>query len=159
MDITLLVGLLGAGATLLAPILTLFCQRYLESLQYKKQDLRRRSALLGNWEGETLQEMLPDNSLKRIKLRVHIILSGREVKGKSIIQWEGRSLKVDLSGGFIYEDIIKLDYKSVDPSIKNFGTALLVLSANGKTLNGRVLGFGSEEEAIVFGKTQLIKID
>jgi hypothetical protein len=161
MDNTIIVGLLGAASTLAAPLVTLICERYIEDLKYQKPNSSRRLALLGDWEGETSQESENSNSRRRVRLRVRFTKSNRKVKGDSTVQWqiqqELKSLEIDFTGGFIYEDFIKLDYKSIDPSVKNFGTILLQLSANGKMLKGRMLGFGSEAERIVFGITELRK--
>ena len=67
----------------------------------------------------------------------------------------GNTIKLKFVGGFLYERFIKFDYSNPDESIIQFGNTILDLSADGKTLIGKFVGFGSITNQIVSGEVKL----
>lgn len=69
---------------------------------------------------------------------------------------QNMSMKVDAKGGFITDDLLRFTYNSKGP-IKNFGSVILELSPNNERMEGLIIGFGSEQKALISGRVSLRK--
>ncbi|SEH06301.1 Uncharacterised protein [Candidatus Venteria ishoeyi] len=89
-------------------------------------------------------------------------MSKKEVIGTGEVDFpvsevENHAFNISLTGGFLHERFLKLDYKNTNLAAVQFGSSLLTLSSDGTKLNGRFLGYGAKTERLVFGEIKLQK--
>jgi hypothetical protein len=154
MSSSVITALIAALATIVAAIIP----RVLDNLRYAPLVHKRQNQLKGSWRGTTTQSYETGNKQIVVELTIEMRSTWRKVSMDALVKGGGTELKVRADGGFIWGDYIKLDYESKDPAIKNFGSMILHLHANGKSLKGRMIGFGSESEQLVHGSVVLEKI-
>jgi hypothetical protein len=117
--------------------------------------------LNGNWQGSAYQEIGPDGNPLDAKLHYSLTASRKVVRGDGTysIRWQDKDQvrKFTASGGFLHDKFLKLDYKNIDDSAIQFGSAILELSADGKKLTGSYLGYGATSERFIYGTIELEK--
>jgi hypothetical protein len=147
-------GLFGLGSAILTGIVSpIIVNWYQELKKYPSLPNPERSKVInGDWSGTSSQT----NGVKS-ELQMTFKIHGRVVKGKGTVIWDGKKLPLNLIGGFINDEILKIDYISTDQAIKNFGTTFLKLSGMANELNGGGVGFGSESEKIIIAEITLTK--
>ena len=151
----LTVGVLG-----LFPIWK-FVETIFNRLPYQTIDKKRRITLSGTWKGH-VHRSKPRKGVP-VDLPVEITLkAGRKVvQGTSIFTSPGTQrgeIKNIINGGFHYGTLLRLDYHKEDRSIVGFGTILMQLSADARTLEGMVIGFSSHFEELFAVKITLNKV-
>jgi hypothetical protein len=119
---------------------------------------KRRRQIQGQWRGTTRQSAGPDGTPIEVDLVTEITVSWRTVRTKTRMKGGGVELMSESKGGFVTDEYLKVDYKSIDSAKLNFGTTLLRLSADGARLTGQTLGYGFKSERIVHGEVELVKI-
>ena len=127
----------------------------------------RQPKLVGRWSGTFEQPDYPGGPLS-VAARVEFDRGSGALKGnarvKATLLATHRSgprdviITFDLSGGFQHSDLIKLEYRSADPGIVQFGSMMLELNPEGTRLDGRFVGYGSISESIISGIVALTKI-
>ena len=112
----------------------------------------RQESLNGNWEGQISQPLFP---AANVNLRLEV--GKKDVQGQ--IQYaDGSAIRVfQVSGSFHSDRFLKLDYAPEDKAAIQFGSCLLELQSDGRTLRGKAIGFGPQSGAIVSGDLTLDK--
>jgi hypothetical protein len=124
---------------------------------------QRGAAINGGWRGEIVQSYGPDGLPKTFLADAEFEFNLEMVRGhltmRGYITDDRNELKVKLSGRFVYESYLKLDYKYTDnPGSINFGTVVLKLNDLGDRCDGRYLGYGAYSTQLVSGAVMLKKI-
>lgn len=104
----------------------------------------RQAALTGNWDGMVRHEVK--------KLDYHVTLqlklAGRTIRGTGYLHDAHQSgdltQSVTVSGRFVYDRFLKLEYTLEEPpGAIQFGFALLEFTPDGQALSGPFLGYGA----------------
>ncbi len=121
----------------------------------------RRRALLGTWEGSFDQEGGPDGA--PLTGRVEIELnqqSGKALTGtarfEATIEDKPLPSAIAIQGGYRNDRFLTLAYTNRDSATVHFGSIILELSADGKRLAGRFLGYGFMSQRLVHGTLKLV---
>lgn len=157
MDSAVTAAVIGGLSTISASVLTLLVQGYLRSKKHVLPPNDRLAAIEGTWSGLTQQDRGPEGQPIAVELEAKLAVRRRSISGTAKVKWAKILLDVNLTGAFVTDSIIKLEYASTVSGVMNFGVLFLALSANGQTLKGMMLGYGSESERIVFGTTEVTK--
>lgn len=149
-------------ATVFAVVTTFVLTRWAERRDRVVMDADRRAALGGRWRG-VLEQTPVENSPVSVRDVEMLLEAGRRSisgTGSFTGTYEGTEIIVQLAftGGFFHDRFLKLDYRNIVVGSVQFGTAVLELDTDGKTLAGAYVGFGSMSRAIVQGKLRLRKI-
>lgn len=158
MQTTIIVAIIGGFCTILSPILTLLFKSYLENRQFISLSANRRKAIYGLWKGKTIQNRGPQGQPIEAELTLNLMPKKRLVKGEAEVRWQQITMRINVEGGFYNDFFIRLNYHSADEAQLNFGVLFLKLSANSKILKGKLIGYGSESEALIDGETVLNKV-
>jgi hypothetical protein len=148
-------------AAVVGALVTVILTKWLESGSRLWMGGDRRRSVNGRWRG-TLQQIGSQLSdVQAHTLDMSLDPQWRTIKGTAffIASIGGKDITVDLRirGGFLYERFLKIDYFHSDSAHMQFGTAVLVLSDDGRTLSGRYVGYGSLTKQIVTGLIELAK--
>jgi len=147
------IALSAVLATVISPILTLLIKQVLENRNLPSISNTRN--LTGNWKGETIQE-----NERKVIISSSIKSKRKSIKGTAKISWEdNQNMELKINGHFLDENYIHINYMPKDTNIKNFGSQILRISSNANKLEGLTIGYGSEQEHIISGKTILDKIN
>lgn len=122
----------------------------------------RAIALLGNWEGQAKDAPnIPDKTHYTHHDRVHFFWEGGQIRGllETRVESDKTPNKLLLEVQFHENSYLQLEYRNQDKTIFQFGVIILKLSADGRKLSGRFMGFGWEREDIVFGEVEWHKLD
>lgn len=117
----------------------------------------RKNALIGTWVGKVNQEM-PDGILSSdAKMEINVTPNG--IEGLAVLKTTlvNYPLELKFSCGVLYDQFIRLEYVGSDPGTIQFGTWVARLSANGRIIEGRYVGYGSITDRIVTGYAILNK--
>jgi hypothetical protein len=123
----------------------------------------RRRALHGRWRGSFVQNMPGGRGeaslVLDIKAGLRIITGdvaydGSAEIGGTVHQMQGA---FTVRGGFIHDRFLKLDYRQKDRDVVQFGSVVLDLHPDGRTLTGKGVGFGSKTRMIVAVEISLEK--
>lgn len=153
MDPQLVAAILGAGGTILAPVIAWKLATWSEQKQYS-QVSRARTRLLANsiWKGQyVLAGKDPNNISFTFSVR------RKKIQGRgSYKHRDGQPTEVSVSGGFVSERLLRLDYRNVDDHKLNFGTVLLEMNANAREMSGGILAYGRDPDQVYNGTIQLV---
>jgi hypothetical protein len=117
----------------------------------------RKRALIGTWVGKVDQEM-PDGMLSSdVKLEIVVTPNGIEGEGILNTSLVDYPLVLKFSCGVLYDQFVRLEYVGADPATIQFGTWVARLSASGRKIEGRYVGYGSITDKIVTGHAMLDK--
>jgi hypothetical protein len=121
-----------------------------------------RRDVRGLWRGNLQQhdvDPADDLIVKTVEMRFTPYLW--TLKGTAYLSGtsKGADFNVDLNlrGGFLDGRFLKVEYTHADRTHVQFGSIVLVLSDNGKTLTGRYAGYGSLTGKIVSGIISLTR--
>ena len=122
----------------------------------------RLETIVGSWDGVTIQNVGISGTNMQVGLRMVLKRKNKTlIVGISTVSWSenglSKSFEVELEGGFLNDSYLEISYKSKDISIVNFGVMFLKYSADGKTLEGKMMGFGHRIEEIIEGNSKLTK--
>ena len=147
-------AIISSMVAIVAPIITLVVKNNYDR-RFWETITGRKKAIIGTWVGAITQTI--DNIPTSLNLEIVFTANKKIVKGDASIisPTTGKSIKLKFVGGFLFERFIKFEYKNPDESIIQFGNAILDLSADGKTLIGEFVGFGSITNQIVSGEVKL----
>ena len=150
METAIIVAIISGSVAIISPIST-----YVITRMYDRRGLGkitgRRKALLGTWKGSILQDA--DSEWGKMNIDMTFISNGKIVEGNCTLIYpvDNQVIKLKFTGGFYHERFIKFDYTNPDESVVQFGSAVMILDSNGKTLEGRYVGYGSITNRIVSG--------
>ncbi len=151
MNPTVIAAIIAGIIALISPIITLSVTRWLDHRDFKDPGSRRRT-LVGKWKGTFTQVL--DSKLVTTPIEINLTAAKKIIEGegefKSPVTEELRKFKV--IGGFLEMPFAKLEYSNSDDLSLQFGTIILMLSPDGRTLDGRFVGFGSTTKQIVVGE-------
>lgn len=153
--------LIGAATTLFAAVLGAFANKWFDSNPNLWIGGKRRRALQGRWRGalKQLDSDLSDVEVHTLEMSFAPRL--RTIKGTAFFTAtvKGTELTVDLQvrGGFLHDRFLKVDYSHSDEAHIQFGSAVLLMSDDGRSLTGRYVGYGSLTKQIVTGLITLSK--
>jgi hypothetical protein len=147
---------IGGASAIVASLVTVVATKAHDYRFLQPMLADRRKALVGNWHGEAVQAELTAT----VELRLGA--SGKNVTGVAELQFvfggTDRHLILDLTGGFLHDQFLKLDYtKKDDDGAIQFGTLVVELGADARTMVGRYVGYGSISDRIVSGEMSLKK--
>lgn len=154
---------LGAAATIIAAVIGAVVTKWLDSGGRLWIGGDRRRVVRGRWRGSLKQidSDLSDVDVHTLEMSFEPRL--RTIKGTAffIATIRGKDVTVDLRvrGGFLHGRFLKIDYSHSDEAHMQFGSAVLSLSDDGRTLSGRYVGYGSLTKQIVTGLISLSKIN
>lgn len=162
MDNKIIAAIIAGIFALVSPIVTLFVKRLLDERSFRPISKSRRQALIGNWKGIGKQDEGPDGIPIEFPIDLDIAAGNRIVTGvfSTHLQTpQGSSIGIfELNGGFLYDKYLRLNYTAKDTSRIHFGAFVLELGSKGRTLAGKLVGYGADSEKIVFGTIEAKKI-
>jgi hypothetical protein len=155
-------ALITGSSTILAALLTFLLTRVYDSRSLKILSKERRNTLNGLWQGKVTQEM-GSRGFVDYPVTFEIKAQRKSVISKSTIIYHddpyNQAVIFEMQGGFLHNRFLKLDYNSSsNRGAVHFGTTIHELSADGKQLNGRFVGFGLETQSLVAGTINLRKV-
>ncbi len=154
MNTIIIVAIIGATATCIAPIVTLFIKNYFDNKEYIR--IKGRS-IVGKWKGEVTQEY--GSSEVSYKVTIELKKKGKKLLGTCRVEpheiLEKKSYNLVLNGALFTNEIFKIDYKNKDSNVKQFGTFLMKLLPEGDKIIGRFVGFGVRQEKLISGRIDL----
>jgi len=155
-----MVMIVGAIATLIAAVASVFVKERLESRSFKTITKSRHRSLHGStWEGEASNYDVPGESrtVPPFPITFHFFVRGKVVQGDAVFHRDGQEFKPKFKGGFYNDIYLKLEYFHHEPVIA-FGYMILKLDENPTNMNGKVVAFGALSKRIIVGKVELTKI-
>lgn len=135
-------------------LITFFLMKYYEQRQLLPVGSARRKALCGNWKGQVTQR-----SIGTYEVEMSLDSKGSKIIGKG---WLRNSkinslIALEMEGGFLYENYLKLEYKNADSAHIQFGSMIFEVSPCSKKIEGKFSGYGSVSKAVVGGDISLEK--
>jgi hypothetical protein len=146
-----------------------YCRRWKDrknDYKQKKQktDTNRINGIVGRWKGEAVQEFKDGT-------KIPATLEGEldkdkddndRVKGKLRYSFEFCNEKITaafkVSGEFLYDSFLRLDYINVDDFVMQFGAVVLELDSIGSNLKGKFVGYGAISNKIINADVYLKKV-
>ena len=159
MNNALIASIIGAVATILAPITALAFKSWFEHRDLVRVTGRRRTALEGRWVGNLTYERSAVHEREHQPIEVSFTMKGKIIRGELEYSYEDTREKVVLGfkGGFYDDRFLKCDYRNKDPKMVQFGTILFKLSADASRLTGLLQGFGRHSEDLISAAVDLEK--
>lgn len=170
MDPTVIVAIIGAISTIASAIIA---NRGTIAMQKKRREkglielpAARKEALQGKWKGgglqrewrkgETVEKDKPHELELELEVDKKLILgSGKATMKELDIDTEWNIIG---EGKFRHERFLEFEYRNADPATVSFGYFILVLSPNGKELDGELVGFGETSQKVVSSTMKLTKV-
>jgi hypothetical protein len=146
---------------LVAGVITATAKAVWDRIPYQTISKARNRLLKGRWEGVSR----PIDACAGIPTEFSITFDFKPGWWRTV-RAESRFTSFDISrgviindykGGFYQQRYLTLSYRKRDRGVTGFGAAILELSADGRTLEGRMLGYGSHIQSLFFSKVTLYK--
>ena len=155
----------GVGAIITAivgPALTFIAKWLWDARIWNRIPERGRIALTGKWQGEGHQDLGPEGKPISYPLTMELRCGWKLVTGTGHVHFPLKKDPYDstfvLQGGFFYENFLKLDFRNNSDAGKiQFGAVMLVLDSEGKTLKGKLTGYGPRSKDVVTAAVSLTK--
>jgi hypothetical protein len=161
MDQPIVVAVIGGVCTVVSPILTLLATRLYDQRFLLPLGEGRRKALDGKWQGTFHQEVGPDGKPLDADYSLQLVTSRKTVKGEGSSHFELGGKKYEpkffVAGGLIHERFLRFTYDNVDATCLQFGSMVLELLPDGRTLRGRFVAFGQLSQRLIYGSIELTK--
>jgi hypothetical protein len=124
MEITIITAIIGGASAIIGSVSTVAVKHWLERRKsiFKNLPPRRRDAISGHWNGKVYQAEGPDGPPIEFDIELHLNTDGTEVTGEGFFEWEGKPTTLLISGGYIDDYYLKLEYKDADYQILRYGT-------------------------------------
>lgn len=157
MEIGIITALIGAAGAIAGSVSTTVIKHWLEQKQsiFKKLPPSRRGAISGHWNGKVYQAEGPYGPPIEFDIEFHLDTDGTKVEGEGFFEWEGRPIKLLISGGYIDDYYVKLEYKDADYTVLRYGTIFFQISPDAKKLDGKFLGYAAERGGLIYGDTRV----
>jgi hypothetical protein len=154
METPIITAIIAGSVAIVSPIITYVVTRMYDQRGLGKIKGRRR-AMVGSWKGDIVQEI--DGKSVSMNLEITFTAGKRVIEGTGefISQTTNQVTRLKFTGGFYHEQFVKLDYANPDELIVQFGCSILKLSSDGRTLEGRYVGYGSLSDRIILGEVSL----
>lgn len=128
----------------------------------KYRPIRRANAIVGNWTGHWHQHAsphYPEGVVGSITVTLNVNPTSIEGSLSADLPYGDHLLHLHftVTGGFFYERFLQIIYTSTDPGAIQFGSAIMELGADGRTMSGHYVGYGAQSESIVTGRAELTK--
>jgi hypothetical protein len=150
----LLIGLVAAAITAAAKAVW-------DRIPYQTISKARNKMLKGRWEGFSRPVDAPAGFPTEIPITFEFTPGWwRTVRAESQFSSPDTSrgpVINDYRGGFYQQKYLTLSYRKRDRGVTGFGAVILELSADGRTLEGRILGYGSHTQSLFFANLTLQK--
>jgi hypothetical protein len=161
MDNSLVTAIITGVVAIVSPILTLIVKDRLERRQsiFKAQPLARRKAISGSWAGTVYQTEGPAGPPIKFDIELDLSTDGIKVGGKGFFEWDGRPTELQISGGYVDDSYLKLEYKDADYTILRYGTIFFQISPDARNLVGRFLGYAAERGGLIYGEVKMAKME
>lgn len=142
--------------TIIGPIITYIVIKRSQEKNLQEVGERRR-VITGTWRGNI--EQLLNNQPTSIPLEITFTAKERLIEGLATLTSpiDHSLIKLRFTGGFHYDRFIKFDYKNEDECVMQFGSSIMDLHADGRTLTGKFVGYGTRTNQIVSGNALLLK--
>lgn len=150
---TVVAALIAGAVALVGPLVTYFVTRAADTHLFQAIPPDRIAAIEARWKGTAEQEFRGHlvNYPAELQLEVH----GRVVRGRLHVDLKDRGEEFtptfELSGGFLHDRFLRLEYASDTKASVHFGAMILELSPDARTLTGRFVAFGAYSQQIVDG--------
>ena len=150
----IIVAIIGAVTTILAPVITIAVTDYYESKPYKEL-VGARAAIEGRWKGSIMQLVFGQE--KEIPIEFNFKTSGKSILGESNIIYDEQLIPLIVKGYFPVDRYILLNYRNKSDIKLQFGSIAAGLNASANKLQGRFVGYGHINDALVEGTITLNK--
>ena len=126
----------------------------------------RKAKLVGRWRGTFAQPEYPGGALNvstviEFTFRDDRIVGHARVAAHLTEMHRGGprevNIDLDLVGEFRDANFLKIEYRSRDKGVNQFGSMILALNAEGIGLSGRFVGYGAISESVISGIVTLAK--
>ena len=120
-------------------------------------------AISGDWQGCALQEKSTHLDGQTLTIDMNLSATRKAIKGSLTFHWDSanpaniQAVKLNLSGGFIQDSYVMLDYRGTKINVIRYGIILLEFMPTSREMVGRFLGFGPESRSIIHGTFQVKK--
>lgn len=121
----------------------------------------RQNSLTGTWHGEATQTSSTGEILN-YEVRLDLKAGKRQIKGTGRIEGkiDGEIVVQQLdifTGGFMFDQFLKLEYKNEDEGTRQFGTIIGQLDPLGSTIHATYAGYGAVMGEPATGRIQFKK--
>jgi hypothetical protein len=159
METGVITAIIGGACAIVAAVSTAAVKHWLEQRQsiFKALPPKRRDAISGSWVGVVYQAEGPYGPPIEFDIELHLNTDGTKVEGDGLFEWEGRSTTLLITGGYVDDYYLKLEYKDADYSILRYGTIFFQISPDVRKITGRFLGYAAEREGLIYGKIEMSK--
>ncbi len=151
MDSVIVAALIGAfGAIAGAVTNGLFTKRRKDRKFMDLTESPNRS-VAGHWEGHVDQTKGPDGEPIRFEVSMNLEADHRIISGEMKFAWADHLTVLNVTGGSLDDRHVKLEYEDADKQIIRYGTIMLRLAADARTLAGKFVGYGTEVDGLIDG--------
>jgi hypothetical protein len=164
MDPTITASVIGGACTVVAPVVTYMITRRIDNINKLRISRDRRAALNAEWRGRVYQDRGPDGEPLEFLVNATFKTTTKTITGSSVIRVprpdneEIEEVKLTFEGGFLYDRWLRLNYVASDRRQVQFGSTVLLLDSQAKTLKGHFVGYGAITDAIVTGSMKLERV-
>lgn len=150
-------AIITGAVALIAPIAT-----YFATIAYERRSIQkisgRRKSIVGNWRGNIKQSL--KGAPVTIDIEMGFTAGNKIIEGncRFLSPLDNRTTNLKFTGGFYHERFIKFDYKNEDEGVIQFGSSIIDLSADGRTMTGSYVGYGAGTNEIVTGNVILNRV-
>lgn len=151
MDPTLLAGVLGATGTLVAPIIAWHFANRSEQKQKRYTQIstdRTERLSNSNWKGQY-------HLVGEAPTEISVVFTVKKsiVTGKATYTHNSRGrTEIVLEGGFISDNLLKLDYRNMYSHKLHFGCMILEIDGDAHRLDGGLIAYGRDPDKVYNGE-------
>jgi len=122
----------------------------------------RLPAIHGSWKGTATQEDGPDGHPLVAEVTATFDARSTQIVGNGTFRFtrpEGEELEAryKFNGGFLFDQFLRIEYDSEEQFRIQFGSIVLELGTDAKSLHGRFQGYGLLTKRIIHGTLKLTK--
>lgn len=156
----IIVAIIGGIFTIAAAIVPYFFNVQIRWTARGARDLRK--LLPGKWVGTAKEVQVGEGtSLKHYDVEWSFSVRGRRITATSSARKNedsGPSTSTyTLTGHFLHDRFIRLEYSNDDKTEVNFGTEVLHIDDTGKRFFGKFVGYSSDRSEIISGTIEGVK--
>jgi hypothetical protein len=148
-------SIIGIVCAVVGAVLAAVVKFWLEHRQsiFRSLTTNRRKAISGHWAGRVYQAEGPKAGVPiEFDIDFHLSTRNKKIQGNAYFVWRGAPIELEISGGYITDDYLKLEYKDSDYKVLRYGTIFFRMHPDGKNLSGRFLGYAPEPQGLIYGK-------
>jgi hypothetical protein len=158
MEINIITAIIGGACTIAGAATTAVIRHWLEQRQsiYKSLPPRRREAISGRWVGKVYQAEGPYGPPIEFDMEFDLNTDGTKIEGEGLFEWEGKQITLEISGGYIDDYYLKLEYKDADYKVLRYGTFFFQISPDAQKLGGKFVGYAAEKGGLIYGDIEML---